>query len=251
MKNFFRKAGILVIALNMSVFLSCSDESETLQNQSITLKSDRNDEAAKLAELQKGLSDMYEIAGEKIARAENKEKINLNNVLQEAYKEVYTDYSKPEVFDDWYTNYQVNSEKARKTEFASVEITRILKNAGSADEALRLFDMHIADNNLSFEDKADFIAIKESINFLAGNHTNLHEIVFSEPEVTARGWWDDWGKCASSIIGGAVTGATTLGLAGAAVGTVVLPVVGTVSAGVVGAVGGGIGGALTGAAAGC
>lgn len=65
------------------------------------------------------------------------------------------------------------------------------------------------------------------------------------------GWWDDWGKCAASIAGGAITGATTLGLAGAAVGTVVLPVVGTVSAGAVGAIGGGIGGALTGAAAGC
>lgn len=64
-------------------------------------------------------------------------------------------------------------------------------------------------------------------------------------------WWDSWGKCATSIIGGAVTGATTLGLAGAAVGTVALPVVGTVAGGTVGAVGGAVGGALTGAVAGC
>jgi hypothetical protein len=64
-------------------------------------------------------------------------------------------------------------------------------------------------------------------------------------------WWKSWGKCAASIVGGAITGSTTLGLAGAAVGTIALPVVGTVAGGAVGAIGGGIGGALTGAAAGC
>ncbi|MGK9044187.1 hypothetical protein [Mammaliicoccus vitulinus] len=59
------------------------------------------------------------------------------------------------------------------------------------------------------------------------------------------------GKCISGITGGAVTGGTTLGLAGAGVGTVTLPVVGTVGGGVVGAVGGTVGGGLTGGATFC
>lgn len=59
------------------------------------------------------------------------------------------------------------------------------------------------------------------------------------------------GKCISGIAGGAVTGGTTLGLAGAGVGTVTLPVVGTVGGGVVGAVGGSVGGGLTGGATFC
>lgn len=65
------------------------------------------------------------------------------------------------------------------------------------------------------------------------------------------GWWSCWGACVAGTVGSAVMGAGTLGLAGAAVGTVVLPVVGTVSAGAVGAIVGGIGGALTGAATFC
>lgn len=48
-----------------------------------------------------------------------------------------------------------------------------------------------------------------------------------------------------------MTGGTTLGLAGAGVGTVTIPVIGTVSGGVVGAVGGAVGGGLTGGATFC
>ncbi|MCQ9301432.1 hypothetical protein [Staphylococcus hyicus] len=59
------------------------------------------------------------------------------------------------------------------------------------------------------------------------------------------------GKCVSGIAGGAVTGGTTLGLAGAGVGTVTLPLIGTVGGGVVGAVGGAVGGGLTGGATFC
>lgn len=59
------------------------------------------------------------------------------------------------------------------------------------------------------------------------------------------------GKCIAGIAGGAVTGGTTLGLAGAGVGTVTLPVIGTVGGGVVGAVGGAVGGGLTGGATFC
>ncbi|MFS0656465.1 Pathogenicity island protein [Bacillus sp. 179-C3.3 HS] len=59
------------------------------------------------------------------------------------------------------------------------------------------------------------------------------------------------GKCILGTSGGAVTGGGTLGLAGAAVGTVTIPGIGTVGAGAVGAITGAVGGALTGAAASC
>ncbi|WP_448012631.1 Pathogenicity island protein [Bacillus pumilus] len=59
------------------------------------------------------------------------------------------------------------------------------------------------------------------------------------------------GKCILGTSGGAVTGGGTLGLAGAAVGTVTIPGIGTVGAGAVGAITGTVGGAMTGAAASC
>lgn len=64
-------------------------------------------------------------------------------------------------------------------------------------------------------------------------------------------WWDYWGRCASSIAGGAITTGATGFLGGAAVGTVTLPVIGTVSGAIVGSIAGAIGGALVGAASGC
>lgn len=59
---------------------------------------------------------------------------------------------------------------------------------------------------------------------------------------TQVNWWRSWGKCASAICGGGITGA----LGGAAAGSVV-PALGTSIGAVIGAVGGG----LSGAAAGC
>ncbi|MCO4852460.1 MULTISPECIES: hypothetical protein [Bacillus] len=59
------------------------------------------------------------------------------------------------------------------------------------------------------------------------------------------------GKCILGTGGGAITGGGTLGLAGAAVGTVTIPGIGTVGAGAVGAITGAVGGAMTGAAASC
>ena len=66
-----------------------------------------------------------------------------------------------------------------------------------------------------------------------------------------QSWWNSWGKCAASIAGSAIVTAGTLGLAGAAVGTVTLPVLGTVAGSTVGIVTGLIGGALIGARDGC
>ncbi len=58
------------------------------------------------------------------------------------------------------------------------------------------------------------------------------------------GWWDDWGKCASGIIGGATGGAITGGELGLKVGTLLAsPVKGAVIGGILGGIGGGFGGA--------
>ncbi|WP_206367940.1 hypothetical protein [Sphingobacterium chungjuense] len=123
------------------------------------------------------------------------------------------------------------------------------------------FRDYLDDNRLSKEDK--FVILSFIVNYVESLRfvndvqvkSNISNISLagkgSLRENMTASWWDDWGKCAASIAGGAVTGATTLGLAGAAVGTVAMPVVGTVSAGAVGAIAGGVGGALTGAAAGC
>ena len=58
-----------------------------------------------------------------------------------------------------------------------------------------------------------------------------------------KSWWDNWGKCAAAIVGGAGTGV----IAGAAAGTVPLPGLGTLMGGIIGGVFGG----LSGAAKGC
>ncbi|HEY9047494.1 MAG TPA: hypothetical protein VIN08_16425 [Ohtaekwangia sp.] len=80
---------------------------------------------------------------------------------------------------------------------------------------------------------------------------NITHTTAKEDDSKCKGWWPCWGKCAAGILGGAGTGALTFGLAGAAVGTVTLPVIGTVSAGAVGAIGGAITGGLTGAVSSC
>ena len=105
-----------------------------------------------------------------------------------------------------------------------------------------------------FEDDKKFLLMyvtlyKTSLNFLYNNQ-DLFVQNFSNGKAPVNSWWNSWGKCAAGIAGGAITGATTLGLAGAVAGTA-LPGVGTVTAGTIGAIGGAIGGALTGAAAAC
>ena len=66
-----------------------------------------------------------------------------------------------------------------------------------------------------------------------------------------NGWWSCWGKCVAGIVGDAIVGGVGLGLEGAAIGTVTVPVLGTVSAGAVGAIAGAIGGGIAGASEAC
>lgn len=140
------------------------------------------------------------------------------------------------------------------------EINKIINSAekyGSFEEYSNFlderFEYFLNDSNLSFEDKlftlTFLVNYSESLNFTIGYSNSITSGLNGYS--TRGSWWSNWGKCATSILGGAITGATTLGLAGAAVGTVTMPLVGTISGGVIGTIGGGLGGAFTGAAAGC
>lgn len=83
---------------------------------------------------------------------------------------------------------------------------------------------------------------------VSGSALRVHAVaVPSDGEVTTL----SIGNCLAGIGGGAVSGGTAAGLAGAGVGTVTLPVVGTVGGGLVGAIGGAVGGGLTGGATFC
>lgn len=109
----------------------------------------------------------------------------------------------------------------------------------------------IKNGNFNFQEKQILL---EEIEFqiqLVEMISSLESQYSVNSEFNKKGWWKSWGRCVAGTLGGALTGAGTLGLAGAAIGTVTLPVVGTVSAGAVGAIVGGVGGGLTGAAASC
>ncbi|PLR88692.1 Pathogenicity island protein [Bacillus halotolerans] len=84
------------------------------------------------------------------------------------------------------------------------------------------------------------------------DHGVLVKLVSKEPgQTSGTVSTQSVGKCILGTGGGAITGGGTLGLAGAAVGTVTIPGIGTVGAGAVGAITGAVGGAMTGAAASC
>ncbi len=117
------------------------------------------------------------------------------------------------------------------------------------------FEYFLNDLTLSIESKkfmlTFLVSYSESLEFIVKNNNFGNHVTNGRSGYSARGWWGNWWKCIVSVVGGLVSGATTVGLGGAAVGTVTMPVIGTVAGGLVGAIGGGIGGALTGAAAGC
>jgi hypothetical protein len=83
-------------------------------------------------------------------------------------------------------------------------------------------------------------------------------------DIETQSWWDDWGRCAASIIGGALTGGVGACVGGAGVGAIIGAaatfwtgvfgfagaaggaIVGCIAGGVAGAIGGGLTGAVTG-----
>lgn len=149
-------------------------------------------------------------------------------------------------FSQGLLNNEKNSENDNKTIIDLIKSSNsdtynwILKNANNV-ESFEIFHKLIVDkinNSNDLEEINQLVVFDYSMQIVDNQYQN-------------RSWWSRWGKCVTSIVGGGLTGGGTLGLAGAAIGTVALPIVGTVSAGAVGAIVGGVGGALTGAAAGC
>jgi len=134
-----------------------------------------------------------------------------------------------------------------------------ISTSSSEDEfLLKLSNLKIevlndqTDNIIKSELLSQIVLFEKFIGYIQTKITlNTSITTSNEDDGKCKGWWSCWGKCIAGTLGGAGTGALTFGLAGAAVGTVTLPVVGTVSAGTVGAIGGAIAGGLTGAASSC
>lgn len=118
--------------------------------------------------------------------------------------------------------------------------------------------------------KRKFNLSKDEYDILSiGVNTSRHVLgiyLEGKSKIGTRGWWSDWGKCATAIIGGAVTSAAVLGIAGAELGAKIGAAGGTAAGGVgagpglvggaaigaaLGAVAGAIGGGLSAAAAAC
>lgn len=183
------------------------------------------------------------------------------NIAGTHYGKSSNEYS---FFINSYSNLR-NSSNNRLASFGSLsqaqkeriqQIIESINEFGSLSDYQTYLDSQfnaIVAEDLSLTDK-DFlltyiVSYKVTLDFVENNS----DLLASTNQVNGRtqGWWDDWGKCAAGIVGSAITTGATLGLGGAAVGTVALPVVGTVSGAAVGAVAGAIGGALVGAATFC
>jgi hypothetical protein len=180
------------------------------------------------------------------------------------------------------TNAQDNlSDEAKQYLILMQESVNSSEHLQAYKEKLAEIDQSIISSNISEEDKtilrAEIISLDVSLTFTAYNFDLFHPeanlngrtsgegdeceeaneetetpcVEMGPTNVVDPSWWSSWGKCAASIVSGAGTSALTFGLAGAAVGTVTIPIIGTVSAGAVGAISGAIFGGLGGAVAGC
>ncbi len=243
---------LLPVFLISILFSSCEKEDQA-----------RNGEETQLIiknyeELGDKLNSDFQSIGENIRNSNTD--FGDNKAVFRIASEMYTNSpDQLNIFQNSFTQSQQKSEVENElSKLRKDEIQEILNSIGNY-ENFGDFKMYldskfdeIVGSNLSIEDKdyllTYIVTYKSTIDFIYINQ-DLFAPEFAK--YSKESWWDSWGQCATAISGGAVTGAVTLGLAGAAVGTVVLPIVGTVSAGAVGAIGGAIGGALTGAASGC
>ncbi len=171
---------------------------------------------------------------------------NSSKAIIETAREVYSDDK--EAFDLFLINF--NKENNNKTysiviEDVIQEIDINMNNCINATSFISYLESKFNDvesSDFYSENDKNFILnyiiiYKSSISFLINNQD-----LFSPNNHLKAGWWDDWGKCAAGILGGAGGGALGGGAAGS-----VIPGVGTLAGGIIG----GISGALTGAAAAC
>lgn len=240
----------MAILLGTTLFISCN------KNESISEPEIETD----YSELSVLLKNSLEDIGQNL-RNQNATFKSHNDVIWAAEQYFANDVKTYDAFSTTYDKVTNNS-NLKSTVYNEViskvldEIELGLLNSNSSNEFVNFLEEkfdEISKSELQIENKKSLlqyiISYKTAIEFINDN-VDILTPDGQLKSVQAK-WWDNWGKCAASILGGAGTGALTFGLGGAAVGTIALPVIGTVSAGTVGAIGGAIAGGLTGAAASC
>lgn len=245
----FRLSAFILVALVACVlfYVACSKQKEP-----------ENNEQAFIKEFQSGLGKFF-------ATVENKTvcspiKIDLKTAFEESYVEVFKENADVSNFNSSFKKFQYKTVKG--SDYVENKITEILSTSPSETEAIKSFENLILDKNVAFSDKIDFISMKETIMYLSVSNSYLEtNYITSHSGKGAQrcnSWWSSWGKCATGIIGGWITGAiggcAGLGGVGAAAGAIVGPEgvpIGAVAGCVVGGIVGEIGGALVGAATSC
>jgi hypothetical protein len=234
----------ITLTLIATIFIfSCSKEDSSLTNSE--LKADTETIAKLIDGFDKTL---------KYSQTEGvkNDELTLSNYFLETTKANGIDVIKNSAFAK-----STENQYSEEFEIFSTQITNASSFSSKAEylDNLSETDLLVNDSQLSIEEKQILInkiafmnAFVDWTDTLAISNSNKSPAMAKSD---CDGWWSCWGKCVAGTVGSAVVGAGTLGLAGAAVGTVVLPVIGTVSAGAVGAIVGGVGGALTGAATFC
>jgi len=227
----------LVLVLNL-ILLGCSKDDSQVNNLQLI------DNSSKITKLINGFDET--IKSIDYSSITNNDKIGA--ILIENFKkqglsiELYSNKSNTELS----TIYK-DFESKLNTALSYTTKEKYLNHLNVLLEDVKNSDLIILEKQLLVDKillTKDFVNWMEILDNSKSNKINLSN-------KTESGWWSSWGKCAASILGGAITGGVSLGIAGAAVGTVTVPIIGTVALGVVGAIGGVIGGGLTGAAAGC
>lgn len=249
---------LLVVIMCFTLLYACSS------NEDDVIVQENNITKADLESFKNELADNLNNLGDRLRARES----NFGDVgMVRAIVEDQGSYCNMNVIEfDRVTN-RLNTDSRTKIEIAPQKCVTSYQASiiSEIDQKINEADTPAEYNNLMEELKEKILnddvteIEKESLLLLITSQQTAIEFIDNNQDlfkaqaigVKSGGWWKSWGKCASGIIGGVVTGATTLGLAGAAIGTVVLPVIGTVSAGVVGVVGGAIGGAFTGAMVSC
>lgn len=250
MKKIILKCAFLVAFFGIATFfISCSNDSveSVSANQS------------SLIEYQTELNRVFRQTTNSIKLNQPKSKEQFKALLTESYVDVYGKNANLAVFEESFSGTN-NNRKARKSDFVESKISEIMFSSVDENQALNLLELLINDENVSVEDKLDFINMKESLLFIADNHEFIEDnllakvgkkVVPPNKVEKPKSWWNSWGKCVAGTLGGAITGGGAGLIGGAVAGTVALPVIGTVSLGTVGGVLGAVGGGLTGAAASC
>jgi hypothetical protein len=246
------------LALTLFLIVSCSD-SENLSTPNV--------DKARYLELEQSLNLDYTALANGL-RNENSNFYNQTSVVAVAANHFGQKSDRHRAFIENFKRVQnnysgrISSSTTNLNNVRKQKVDEILASISSFDNApdfksyLEKQFESIATSNRSIEDK-DFlltyiVSYKATLGFLEVNRDLIEDESSSNGRLEKKSsWWDDWGKCAAGIVGGA--GSVGLGgfLGGAAVGTVTLPVVGTVSGAVVGGIGGAIFGGLAGAASAC